>query len=487
MAEELIVATGEEAARRLTSGTPQKWANFVSGVSAPKIVFLGISFGNDENAPPEIANLTFPMNVEFRDCKFFKPWRFVSCGFLKDLQLTACHALASLSFEDCGVSGRATIECSSKEQLRFRGGSYGGGIHLTGEGPIKELFMSSQEFKGPVQVDLKGPFDLRLISAIFRSDLLFLPGVQIEKLVASDCEFHKETSFEEARFLESVRFPNCIFSGSACFAKSQFSNVALFRNARVRNGKFDFATFQSEADFSGGVNGVFHDVSFANAVFQGEALFDDRTFDGHTSFRNSTFFKAPSFFGAKLHDNYELSSARYRDITSEASEGRYRVLKRLVHEKQASSDEVMFFALELRAKGKRSRWGERSLIAAYSGLSDCGRSVVRPLFWAVFFWVVGVVANASLLGEFTDCSVVRLCPFNYERFEALATLTKVQAMPFLGGAKDELILATKFLKLDGVLPLAVQGLGALLLAMVSGMLFLSLLAVRNLFRMKGTS
>jgi uncharacterized protein YjbI with pentapeptide repeats len=137
--------------------------------------------------------------------------------------------------------------------------------------------------------------------------------------------------FDYATFYDSVRFYSINFSGAATFSYSLFKNRASFTGSDFQVSNFDHATFEKNTEFNGWVK--FHkDVDFSHAKFFGKtdfstcnflmsAKFNDVEFltDDIVSFNNADFQKDIVFDNALINGYLNFKGSEHRRVFGENS------------------------------------------------------------------------------------------------------------------------------------------------------------------------
>ena len=283
------------------------------------------------------------------------------------------------------------------------------------------------EFKGAT--DFSGfvfPSQAKFEGASFSGDAWF-----------NEAAFAGSAQFSEAAFAGSAWFNEASFAGSAHFGKALFSKYAWFKEARFAGAAaFNEAAFAgdawfNEARFAGPARfnkaRFAGDAEFAKAAFSGPASFLQTGFAGFTSFDDGRFEGLASYRAAQMSRAFSLARARFRqapdfiqtrfieaprfdELRIEAprawpdsvagvkvllagesdSAARWRALKRHAAAAGDHEHKLFFFKGEVLAR----RWSLDKPWQAlfycgllYDGLSDFGRSVLRPLLG----WVLGVL------------------------------------------------------------------------------------------------
>jgi Pentapeptide repeats (9 copies) len=232
-------------------------------------------------------------------------------------------------------------------------------------------------------------------------------------------------SFEGVTFGGGVNFGGATFGDGANFNRAAFCYKANFKAATFGNAtRFERATFEGKADFSDASFGVGADftqaifkevtdfsdtspapnpdtvrrdlalrfVSFRKALFNGQAIFENRAFATSSLFDGAIFENLAQFHGCKFHQGMFFHEADFRktiggsDTQTAELEQSYRTLKRAMADLHARNEEADFFALEMECRRQRRSVPrfERFAATLYKHLSDYGRSVARPLVWLGF-------------------------------------------------------------------------------------------------------
>lgn len=333
--------------------------------------------------------------------------------------------------------------------------------------------------------------DVNFSRTHFDCDVSFRDFVFTGPIDFTYATFSRYAYFRGAHFFETADFHFATFSrvpdfSYANFYRSTTLNAVTFSDDAGFNSfssttfgevSFDGATFSSHADFT---STVFLDrVDFSSVTFSREANFVNAKFSSMTTFANAIFeTHVPDFRGATLHEATEWHGVIWPKPPSQEDAQQqvyaYERLKLEMERLKKHEDEQTFFRKELRARRGLFRVfsGAWLLNFIYQATSDYGNSIVRPLLW--------------LLGVF-----------------ALGAATFAYA-PLHCGARMPIKLAIKisFANIFVFLPDKREIMTPELLSCWSGtarivsaaqslfgvvLLFLIVLAIRNRFRMKGSS
>ena len=382
---------------------------------------------------------------------------------------------------------------------------------------LGESWFSEATFLEEVRFS-KVPFadDCRFDGAIFSGDAWF-----------SDATFSGVVGFDGARFSGDAWFGRVMFFGRTYFDTANFYGNALFSGSRF------FGNASSVAHFVQAI--FFGQAEFDCVTFTGDALFQDAIFERYATFGASTFASKASFTAIDAKRAFDLAGADFEtevpDFTQAHFEeaprldniavpkvpfwagardkdeaSRFQALKRLAIQGHDHVREQEFFAGELRCRRSDHPLrfelmkagvvdGGRLFFAGlrreaiwsfpYDLLSAHGRSIWRPLAGlAASIWFAAE-GYESLAGDVTTCP---------DKLESAWFLALKNGLLFLGsGQKTEVEAAYQCLygvgKANGGmnyegLPAAVGYLGIGQGIVSAIFIFLALLALRNLFKIK---
>jgi hypothetical protein len=317
--------------------------------------------------------------------RFIGAAKFSQAKFHSEARLSEVEFQGGASFEDAVFDGNAT----------FRTAKFGGETTFEGGRFRQDARFSESQFAD---------------TAAFRA-VKFDAGADFQSASCSKpadfqgCVFAGDTSFENAIFSESADFPfakfkdrgsfsDARFLDRANFLQTQFRNRASFRNVRFK-GPAEFSAIQSKAAFA--LSGAHFDQvpSFHDATFRDQPRLDNMTIDDPLAVIPAWSSRAPA----------DPRPAMFRTIKTCGDPeyaGYYRRLRKLAAETQDNEREREFYAQELRC---RRFWHDRPFGNGltrfwigwlYGGVSDFGRSLVRP----VVLWVASILVFTLIyLGE----------------------------------------------------------------------------------------
>ncbi|PTR09408.1 hypothetical protein C8R32_10324 [Nitrosospira sp. Nsp5] len=336
---------------------------------------------------------------------------------------------------------------------------------------------------------------------------------------------------------EDVTFDGFVFPGYTDFFNAKFSKGVDFNNALFKaKVVFTRATFMDFTDFS---NSTFMKaVEFSLAVFEGPISFQHIFFHGYASFvsvqgkslflmTSVKFQTLPYFLQAQFHEAPILEDLRFfmgsKIVHEEGEAVLWRALKRLAIQAHNHEAEQFYFAEEIKSyRGttdailpdtdnllvNKPLWpggGRYWAGLFYEVFSDFGRSIIRPLIW----WIVVMVAAATYYNA-SSANIDRVSSYNQSTANATAPSArgniafqvddchKEKAAVYLAihnglvfsGLGQSKKLDKSYACLYGdekngpVMPDAAVYVGLIQTLLSAIFIFLLLLAVRNLFRIK---
>ncbi len=330
--------------------------------------------------------------------------------------------------------------------------------------------------------------------------------VWFENINFSDNACFNETSFKEEAFFYKTLFSENVWCKKATFHnKTSFYKIKVSGNARFKNTIFlELVSFDG-ASFEGTAN-------YENVHFNKNASFVETTFGGPVSLLGTHFLSEAFFFGVNTERGFDTASANFKNnvpnfiqanfkksprldhikvpiigfwkslitLPDIKNIGRFRILRGLAIDAHDYERERLFFKGEMRAKRGTEEWFYWNISwwfsVFYDFFSDFGKSVWRPfLAWVtlipIFAWIYFLTATQKPCAEYLG--------------NALYLAAQNALIFFAANRKKELSDAYECFYSDGnKLPewLGLIGLGNTLLSAI--FLFLMLLGVRNLFKIK---
>lgn len=314
-------------------------------------------------------------------------------------------------------------------------------------------------------------------SAVFKEKAFFSRAIFHGSAFFDKTTFQRDTRFFDAQFKSFATFSNATFENEITFSSSNFKVASLFESttftkiARFFHVKFDSpssfrkATFLQDSDF---------ETIYADSLFSLEQV----SFSQPPDFRQAHFREAPDLDRITIHAPPFVDP----DIAAQ-----YRALKKLAIQGHDHEQELNFFAGELEAKGTFFGY-------LYGLFSNYGCSVQLPLLaWLVTTLYAAMGYHAfSIFGRFKEssASAVENCPNLSSAFE-LSARKALLAFGWEKSVRLDQIYACLYGTQNGYngklmphIPSWVS-LGTLAQGVLSAIfIFLTLLAVRNRFRIK---
>ncbi len=437
------------------------------------------------SAPASFNAGQFLENANFKDAQFTGEVRFSEALFNSDAVFSQCIFWAGVSFRDARFEKAA---------------SFG---HIRAEGAVR--------FKG----------------AKFASVADFAEARIAAEADFSEASFDGPAGFNFANFAHGASWKSCAFGGNA-----DFSGLTV-----ARRGAFEASRFEGDAIFLGAQFDA--PVSFASARFAGNADFSAMQSKVAFVIAGAEFQNVPGFLEAsfrepprvdhlfvadplkRFHNWKELGqpdprgpSFKLWPVAADAdASAKFRRLKKLASEAQDHPREQDFYAQELRCqrfwhdkpfgKGKARFW----LGWLYGGLANFGRSILRPaLAWLLSVFVFALFYFAQQGSAWNVHQPPAAIGDWFKNLIAGETLPCVSGSSSRAGEALLLSARNAVLKIDwadaaaarrvfgclygidasgtAIIPLSVSAV-SLFQAIVSGcLLFLFLLALRNLLKVR---
>ncbi|MFM9847968.1 MAG: pentapeptide repeat-containing protein [Hyphomicrobiaceae bacterium] len=336
----------------------------------------------------DFENFTFPGDVEFEDATFSGECRFKGAVFNGTAWFERATFSSVVFFTEAKFHGSAMFE-----KTTFSG--YASFVRAT--------FSSFCKFQ-----DAKFDDTASFEDATFQGYDNWFWGIKFAgSALFGRCKFSK-VSFEGTNFSQYSRFHYATFRDAVRFVRVTSGAILDMSSTK----------FFGPADFS---RSKFQDtITLDRSAFAEAAVFDAINSQTAFSLAAVTFRHVPSFIGATFSGTLRLDNVqtpRYRLLGWTADKdapARFRELKRRAAEAKDHDRELEFFAQEIRtsrfnAKGLPAYvprvWEWRFWFGLFYGtFSDFGRSLWRPLSsWIVLF----VLFAAFYLGEHPDMRKAR--------------------------------------------------------------------------------
>lgn len=399
-------------------------ADFDDAAFASAAEFERAEFQRDSTGPlvhaARFHKTRFGGRVEFRSATFAGHAEFVRAQFGNNARFDEAEFAAEANFEGVTVEGTAGLV-----KTRFLGAAKFNGAHFRGEARIGEAsFFKSASFEN-AKFDAKTYFrfaqwnsDTTFRGASFADEVRFSDAKFGGTIIFQNAQFANEADFRAVNFSKAADFRDIHFNGDAHFEKAVFAESADFPGVKFEGtAAFAEATFQGSANF---LQSSFKAAaSFRHAVFKGPAAFAaiqsqgafvlaGCAFEQVPSLHESSFRQpphldhmtiadplllAPDWKGDTARDPRPRALRRMKVCASPEFAPHYRRLRQLAASTQDFDRAQEYFAQEIRC---RRFWHDRPLTRgrskfwlgwAYGGVSDFGRSLMRP----ALTWVVNIL------------------------------------------------------------------------------------------------
>lgn len=404
-------------------------ANFDDAAFASPAEFEKAEFRRETTGPlvpaARFQKTQFASRADFRGAKFIGNAEFIRTVFGGNARFDEAEFQADGIFESAVFEATASLV-----KTRFMGGAKFNQTRFRREARFgeaefqKDASFEATEFSGKTLFRLaKIGGDATFQNARFDGEARFVEMRLAGTAIFRAAEFACGADFQSVSFAKPVDFLGSSFDGDTSFEKAVFSQSADFPSAKFKqNVSFADASFLTSANF---LQAVFRGRgSFQNVSFNGPAVFSAVQSRIAFVLAGARFAQVPSFHDASFREPPRLDNMTIADPLSlfpvasgEAKSdprprlfrgikacgdpdytARYRRLRKLASDAQDHQREKAFFAQELRC---RRFWQDRPLGRGlarfwlgwlYGGVSDFGRSLMRPLvLWAISIFAFALI------------------------------------------------------------------------------------------------
>ncbi len=289
----------------------------------------------------------------------------------------AASAVTSILVEDEEIYFRGFIFPGSAEfgQAQFHGLAEFADAQFLGKAQFERAQFYGEVLFGQAQFHRNTQFE----DAQFRGPVSF-----------GQAQFHGLAEFADARYHGTAWFWQAQFHGWAEFGRAQFLGEAQFEEAQFHGeAGFEDAQFHAHANFASASFAAatnFRDAAFGTADKPADASFTGIKVERAFDMTGASFSKVPSFNQANFAQAPDLDDVTYpisdfwqRGVREDIA--RYRHLRRIALGGHNHEAEAMAFKGEVRAKrGTVDRWWQPAFWfgVLYDGFSNFGRSLARP-------------------------------------------------------------------------------------------------------------
>lgn len=461
-------------------------AQVKSDASFEGTIFAGVlSFNKAQFAgKAKFTEAQFTGDARFGEAVFKAPVNFDRTQFWGNVSWRDARIEQDASFHDMRVEGETRLR-----NVKFGGKAVFDELRLKGEADLSEA-----DFAGPVQFRL-GQFG--------------------GHLRAASCRFAGTTDFTVCQFAKGADFQSSEFQGPATFREARFEGPAFFAGTKFHQTA-DFSAIQSRVAF------VLADADFRGVPSFLEASFHEPPRVDHMSVTDP--LRRWNRWGNGEADPRPRALRLMKVCADPDASAKFRRLKKLASEAQDQTREQEFFAQELRCRrfwydhpfgrGVAKFW----LGWFYGGVANFGRSMLRPfLLWfaSIFLfafyylsqrdmgWTAAVAEGGTakldkssffdgivrLFGAASNavdgaCIAARSTPFGESVYLSLRN-----ALLMTGWEDDDTARRTFgcLYGMDGpypIVPLSVSTVSLIQMVASAFLIFMFLLALRNLLKVK---
>jgi uncharacterized protein YjbI with pentapeptide repeats len=286
------------------------------GAHIPRLNLNYIDVESENQYPTDLRHATIPGGISLARGRF-------------EEQLDLRHS---------ELGGFDAHNCVFEDGLLCAGTTFAGAVSLfeafvTGE----DADFTGAVFEAPARFD-QADFDddVSFVDTQFETTASF-EGTQFygganaigDNTTFKNATFHGPVSFLHATFEHTV-FEDAVFTADAVFKKAEANGTIVFTGAEFADhADFDEITVQKDAlfddtvfahdstfrgvEFNGGATILDDDISFENAVFQGDVLFEHGEF-GYANFAHADFNSDVSFERGRFTDDCTFEHAKIRGV-----------------------------------------------------------------------------------------------------------------------------------------------------------------------------
>lgn len=404
-------------------------ANFDDAAFSSVADFEKAEFNRESTGPlvpaARFQKTAFGGRTDFRGAKFVGNAEFIRTQFTGNARFDEAEFQAEASFENSVFEGTAGLV-----KTRFGGAAKFNNTQFANDARFGEAeFLSAASFEEAVFADKSSFRDAKFADAAsfqnarFRQEARFPQASFADTAIFQSVRFAEGCDFRDANFAKPVDFQNASFKSDTHFERAAFAALAEFGYAEFKgNSFFAEARFNDKVSF---LQAAFKSqVTFRRAHFAGEANFSavearstfglggtyfaevpnlqDASFQEPPRLDNMTIADPLRYFPQKHSEDSRDPRPYYLRTMKTCPDGdysfRYRRLSQLASATHDYEREREFFAQELRC---RRFWHDRPLGRGqirfwlgwlYGGLSDFGRSLIRPIaLWGLTVLVFALV------------------------------------------------------------------------------------------------
>jgi uncharacterized protein YjbI with pentapeptide repeats len=361
--------------------------NFFDATFCASADFSGTTF----EGPAVFASAYFAGRANFDGAVFNEGANFAGSRFQGDASFNKVILKQGAKFDGAEFKGKAActnLTCLPNAPLSFGHASFEGMAdfgHLTCGGSLN---FESAQFSQMMCFDWASiGGNANFAGTVFKGGASFADAPSLGRL---------GTRFQQASFSGGAYFDRSRFPAATNFIGARFEAEASFADTRFRgDAHFDGATFSGFASFG---QAAFAEIACFTGVLaeRGFSLFNTEFRKKLPDFTLAHFQEAPQISGCTIPQAasyfwWRLISSPLRAVLFWASpakdkknEGeKYQALKRIAIAGNDHRQELEMFAGELQNRGERTIfWFLREL---YGLLSNYGRSVWMPIAWFVAF------------------------------------------------------------------------------------------------------
>jgi hypothetical protein len=413
----------------------------------------------------------------FENAIFMRESNFACCDFKRRTLFSYCRFFTGADFAFASFADIASfLYTKFSDDCTFESASFGG----------QTLFQD-------VKFDARATFDVASFAdAVMFNNACFAADASFDSVTFSSCadfkkvNFLADAEFRHATITGAALFDDVKFSKTTGFVSASFVGEAWFRSAIFEGPcSFDGATFSSGVTFSNAKfgNGGTQDANFTAIKADRAFNLTEASFSSVPNFSQARFTEAPDLDSVSLPLPKALRRGCKQNIV------KYRAIRRMAIQSADYEREQMAFKGELRSRRLTiDKWWHLGMWFGllYDGLSDCGRSIVRPLLLSVALLALFPVIYLSNAGVSPREWQSACDASGIQKWERAVSISLSSGIPIIGGSRTE--EAREFqacvVKLGADVPLSLTIFQVVQSLASAVLIFLLLLAIKNRFKIK---
>lgn len=433
--------------------------------------FSDVGFSNLKANSCIYSGSTFHGITSFKEIVLERVANFSDCTFKKTSLFNGLQCKINAGFSNCTFQNEVDFQNCEMPKLYLKFSLFL--KPATIENVRCNINLVGSKFHSPFAIkSIKSDMRVNAKSLKCLSDFSLLDSIINSSLDFSDSLFRGNFKCQDIEISKSVNFSRALFLGAVSFSDTTFKRAVDFNY--VGFGSLDYLNKSDErTDFI-------------------DKLHVDKNKSSVPDFVTTTFAIPPNLGYTDIpcpepkldwptrNSLFEAKELKYKPASDPAAPAKYRRLKELAAQGLNHMQEAEFFRQELKSKRGLESFNPFAIaaISLFEYTSHCGTSMIRPFS----FWLAQIVFFMLFYTAFIDMPIGN---YHWKITGHLFNYSMAQSIPFLGIIQGGDSVAIGYLWGGTAnIPFWAKVLSSLQTIVGSIFLFLSLLAVRNYFKLK---